>query len=121
MRRIRLSADAVADIERLLARSAAAFGPQARERYERLLAAALEDIAADPERAASKARDDLRPGLRSYHLAFARKQARGRGRTVARPRHFVLYRIAGVRVDIVRVLHDAMDLAEHVPEGDSDE
>ncbi|MFO6011935.1 type II toxin-antitoxin system RelE/ParE family toxin, partial [Pseudomonas aeruginosa] len=36
---------------------------------------------------------------------------------VVRPRHFVFYRMATDQVlEVVRVLHDAMDLDQHLPQ-----
>jgi hypothetical protein len=31
------------------------------------------------------------------------------------PRHFVLYRFAGEFVEFARMLHDSLDLAQHLP------
>ena len=66
------------------------------------LVAALE---AGPEIAGSAARDEIPPGLRSLHV----------GRLGRRGRHFILYRPAvGEVVEVLRILHDAMDLARHI-------
>ncbi len=52
------------------------------------------------------ANDVLRDGLRSLHVA-----RRGR-----RGRHFIMYRAsADDTIEVVRILHDGMDLAAHVP------
>jgi toxin ParE1/3/4 len=54
----------------------------------------------------SLARDEVAPGLRSLHAA-----RRGR-----RGRHVVLDRVAGGNtIEVVRILHDAMDLPRHLP------
>lgn len=54
----------------------------------------------------TKAREDIAPGLRLLH-------AGGRGR------HVLLFRPAGDNVIMVlRILHDAMDLARHIPPRD---
>lgn len=48
-------------------------------------------------------------------------RALGRGRTVRiqRPRHILVYRAAHAdQVEIVRVVHDAMELARHIPNDD---
>lgn len=37
-----------------------------------------------------------------------------------RPRHFILFRYDGDRIAVLRVLHDAMDLAHHVDEREGD-
>lgn len=116
MWRLRLSPVAEQDIEDILAHSEANFGKQARLRYEALLEAGLSEIASDPDRPAVRRRDELSPGVRTYHLYYAREQARNEYGAVKRPRHFVLFRLRAPDIlDVGRVLHDAMDLAEHLP------
>ena len=116
MWRLRLSAVAEQDIEDILAHSEANFGKRARLRYEALLEAGLSEIASGPDRPAVRRRDELGPGVRSYHLYYAREQARHEYGTVKRPRHVFLFRLHASRfLDVGRVLHDAMDLGEHLP------
>jgi toxin ParE1/3/4 len=115
MRDLRIAREAASEIEQLLTHSAATFGPAARRRYEQLIAVALNEIRRDPMLPGSAARDDLRAGLRAFHLSHARAKARRGGRTVLRPRHFIIYRVPDEKaVDIIRVLHDAMDLSDHI-------
>ena len=54
-------------------------------------------------------------GARTYHLELSRTRMTGQG--VKEPRHFLLYRRRpdGV-IEIARVLHEARDLARHLPE-----
>lgn len=54
-------------------------------------------------------------GARVYHLAFSRSRMSRPG--VKEPRHLLLYRHSGDVVEVARILHDAEDLARHVPEG----
>jgi toxin ParE1/3/4 len=116
MWRLRLSPVAEQDIEDILAHSEENFGKEARLRYEALLEAGLSEIASDPDRPAVRRRDELGPGVRAYHLYDAREQARTEHGTVKRPRHFILFRLCEPDIlDVGRVLHDAMDLAEHLP------
>lgn len=76
---------------------------QARE-YGELIREALVAIADDPRR--GKSRDDVRPGVLAHHI----KQ---RGRPA---RHIIFYRIGPTgTVEVVRVLHDAMDFEQHLP------
>lgn len=108
----RLSPSARTDIIEALAWSRRQFGEQAGNRYETLLAAAIRDIAGDPNRVGSRARPELGHGARTWHLRLSRTHVVGD--EVRRPRHLLLYRTeAGVMV-IGRVLHDAMDLPSHV-------
>ena len=113
---VRLSDSAQADIVSLLAWSESHFGEIVRQRYEVLLATALRDIAADPERAGSVDRPELGPGVRSYHLRHSRDRARDRDGFIRQPRHFLLYRaLLPDMIGIGRVLHDAMDVEQHLP------
>jgi toxin ParE1/3/4 len=117
-----LARTARADIVDLLAQTEANFGEIARDRYELLLDTALRDIAAKPDRIGSIAQPALGQGVRSYHLRHSRERARTEYGIVQRPRHLLLYR--HVRVDLLgvgRVLHDAMDIARHLPSEFGDE
>ena len=58
-----------------------------------------------PERAGSR---QIEGGRWLYHLRSSRGRLFGSG--VRAPRHFLLYRHDDVRVELLRVLHDAMDL-----------
>ena len=89
------------------------FGAAAADRYEALIGQALADIREDPFRLGAAKRPDLPDAIYSYHLAASRDRVPG-GR-VHTPRHFVLYRVLGFRVEVLRLLHDSRDLARHVP------
>ena len=116
MYRLRLSVLAERDIEDILAHSQSNFGERARLRYEALLEAGLQQIATDPKRPAVRAREDLGPGVLTYHLYYAREHARTDHGTVKRPRHLLLFRISDpTLIDVGRVLHDAMELSAHLP------
>lgn len=122
MRRYRLAAAARSDIARLIVHTENQFGTAARQRYQALLVTALRDIAADPECIGSTARPELGKTLRSYHLRHGRDRAARGNATVRRPRHLLIYRAsARDRIDIVRVLHDAMELQRHMPSSDSND
>ncbi|MCU0248395.1 MAG: type II toxin-antitoxin system RelE/ParE family toxin [Bryobacter sp.] len=114
--RIVLSPSAQSDIREALLWSRERFGENAAERYRDLIKQALRDIAADPERPGAANRPDLANGIRTYHLFFSRDRARGPAGTVNKPRHFVIFRRRGNRIDILRILHDARDLERHLPE-----
>jgi toxin ParE1/3/4 len=118
---VRISALAEDDIVDILARTEEAFGEAARLRYETLLAVCLRDIAIDPLRPGSAARPEIGDAIRTYHLRHGRARVPPAS-LVRKPRHFLLYRV--LKPDIVgvgRVLHDAMDLPQHVPPAYGDE
>src|SRR5438876_8676171 len=81
------------DIARILAWTEANFGPTILRRYAKLMATAIEEVAANPELVGSSARPEIADHCRTYHLFFSRKSAcRPRDR-IRRPRHFLLYRV----------------------------
>jgi toxin ParE1/3/4 len=114
VRQVRLSPRAAGDLVDVLQWSLDAFGTLAAQRYEQLLYRALADLAADPHRAGVKSREDLRSGLYSYHLYYSRR--RGRGNVlVSRPRHAVFFTVRPDLIDVIRILHDAMDRGGNLP------
>lgn len=111
----RLSASAQADIIDILSWSHVRFGPVARQRYESLLVSALRDIASSPCRAGSMARPELGNHVRSWHIRLSIRSGTPDAARVKHPRHFLIYRPEDTRIAVGRVLHDAMELARHVP------
>ncbi|MBC7506171.1 MAG: type II toxin-antitoxin system RelE/ParE family toxin [Sandarakinorhabdus sp.] len=106
---LRIAGPARRDIARLLIWSADMFGGDARQRYEKLLARALDGIAGD-DPASSRDASEIGHDLRLYHLRNSRLSGDDRP-PVARPRHFLIYRRDSAdRVTLLRVLHDASDL-----------
>jgi toxin ParE1/3/4 len=70
------------------------------------LVQAISELVKGPDIVGSKAREEIMPGLRTLHVA----------RHGRRGRHFLMYRVATkTTIDIVRILHDAMDLQGHIP------
>jgi toxin ParE1/3/4 len=75
-------------------------------RYRDTLVEAIGELAEGPDVAGSKARDEIMPGLRT--LQVARRGRRGS--------HFLIYRAAPKStIEIIRILHDRMDLKRHAP------
>ncbi|MDF3934894.1 type II toxin-antitoxin system RelE/ParE family toxin [Pseudomonas citronellolis] len=115
-RSLRLSLAAREDIVEVLRYTESRFGPSLRGRYQGLLFGAFSALIQEPARIGSKAREELGAGLRSLHLAYCRSEARTA--KVARPRHIVFYRLGNdLAVEVVRVLHESMDLERHLPKG----
>jgi toxin ParE1/3/4 len=103
--RVRLSEPAEHDFLAILDWTAENFGRRQATIYRRTLIAALAALHDGPDVPGSVLRDEIQPGLRSLHVA-----RRGR-----RGRHFVLYRAsAGSTIEVIRILHDAMDVAANV-------
>lgn len=111
----RLSTEADEELTYLLGWSEFHFGEDAADRYESLVSHAIRDLAEDPIRPGSKHRPDLGPDVYVYHLTHSRKRAETPTGIVQRPRHFIVYRFDDEVLKIVRILHDAMDLPEHLP------
>lgn len=104
------------DIASILTWTEANFGPQILKRYGKLIATAIEQVAANPELAGSSNRPEIAKHCRTYHLFFSRKAAGRTENRIRHPRHFLLYRVTEASVvEIGRVLHDSMDLQAHLP------
>lgn len=113
---LHLSLHAEEDIVEIFAFTFNKFGAAALRRYEHLLTVALERLAENPLRPGSIARPEFGKSLRTYHLRFSRQEARIAEGTVQRPRHLIVYRILNAQqIEIVRLLHDSMELDRHLP------
>lgn len=112
---IRIAPQAHTDIADILRFTEVRQGKDIRSRYQDLLQATFHSLAEEPEHIRSTMREELSPGLRSLHLSFnALEMSDGR---LIRPRHIVFYRTGTDQVvDILRVLHDAMETRYHFPE-----
>jgi toxin ParE1/3/4 len=115
MARFRLARPAQIDLANILATSAERWGAEGRQRYAAVLAAAMRQIADQPEGPLTKKRPELRSGIRSFHVRYTRISAEDA--TVRRPVHVLYYRVAqeGV-IEIVRVLHERMEPSRHLDE-----
>jgi toxin ParE1/3/4 len=105
----RLTEAAAEDVEQILIESARLFGPVQRDRYASILEKAIGMVADNPNRVGSRGRDDLSPGLRSFHLELA-------ARRLGAASHIVFYMTTdrGDAVIVVRVLHESMDSTRHI-------
>jgi toxin ParE1/3/4 len=105
---VRLAAAAELDFANILRWTAETFGARQAGLYRDAIVQAIGELADGPDVAGSKARDEILPGLRT--LRIARRGRRGS--------HFLMYRAAPKRtIEIVRILHDRMDLERHAPTG----
>src|ERR1700686_1142938 len=105
------------DIASILAWTQENFGPHTLKRYAKLIQTAIEEVAANPALPGSAQRPEIAANCRTYHLIHSRKKAGGRGNRIRKPRHFLLYRVSeSDAVEIGRVLHESMELEQHLPE-----
>ena len=94
------------DIREAVAWSRRRFGTLQAERYRLAIQATTETLRQAPLGAATRARNELAPGLRSLHMRRAGQPGR----------HLLIYRVAEPDIVVVlRLLHDAMDIARHLP------
>jgi toxin ParE1/3/4 len=112
---LRLSNSALADIENILEWTVGAFGVIGCQRYEALIETALVHLSTDPSRPGVKQRKDLGKEIYTYHLSSSRLKPQRTATQVAKPRHFIVFSITGQTINVARLLHDAMDLAQHLP------
>jgi toxin ParE1/3/4 len=109
------TAPADSDFIKIMDWSAHQFGAAAADRYEALIGQAVNDLREDPFRAGARHRPELPEDVYIYHLASCRERMTAADRVKA-PRHFLLYRVASVRIEVLRILHDSRDLARHLPQ-----
>jgi toxin ParE1/3/4 len=81
------------------------FGPKQADIYQARLIALMSALETDPLQIGSKPRDEIGQGLRTLHMDA--KNIRGR--------HLVLYRIVDSEIQVLRFLHDAMELSRQLP------
>jgi toxin ParE1/3/4 len=110
MPRFRIAQPAQRDLADILTTSAERWGTDGRRRYAHLLAAAMRAVAANPEGPLTQPRNEVAPGLRSFHV----RHARAAQASVKKPVHVLYYRaiLPGV-IEIVRVLHERMEPSRH--------
>src|SRR5262249_43205766 len=110
--RVRLGATAELDFANILKWTVENFGARQAHIYRDTLIQAIGELSDGPEFVGSKARDHIMPGLRTVHVA-----RRGR-----RGSHLLLYRaIQGRVIEVIRILHDKMDIQRHVPLSSDDD
>ena len=113
MASFRFSLLARADLAQILATSAERWGIEGRRRYAAVLAAAMRQVAAEPEGPTTRDRGDLSPSIRSFHLRNVR--AAKAEAQVRRPVHVVYYRVVRPGLmEVVRVLHERMEPSRHL-------
>jgi toxin ParE1/3/4 len=109
--RVRLAAAAQADFRNILVWTSANFGAKQARIYSATLSIALTELTRGPIKSGATPRDDI--GKRIFALHVARHRRKGR--------HFVVFRVGrdinGELIDVLRLLHDAMDLPRLIQPG----
>jgi toxin ParE1/3/4 len=104
--RVRLGAAAELDFANILKWTTENFGARQSRVYRNTIVQAIGELADGPDVVGSRARDEIMPGLRTLHVA----------RHGRRGSPFLMYRVGpGSAIEIVRILHDRMDLQRHIP------
>lgn len=91
-----LSPEAVDDRKDIVAYSVATWGEEQAKKYNQKLRDALAAIRSNPR--LGRPHPQLPPVYQVYHAG----------------RHYIVYSVANTRIEIVRILHDQMDLSRHV-------
>jgi len=85
------------------------FGQRQADRYSEIVEAAIEALSSSVLPPGAKKRNDIGLGVHTLHVAR-------RGRNA---RHVVVYRQEKPdQILVLRILHDSMDIAQHLPSND---
>ena len=105
---VRIGTAANTDLKNIVRWTVAKFGPEQARSYAQTLDAALQELRGGPHILGSKDVGDFAPGVRMLHVA---RQGRS-------GRHFVVFRVGSSSdqnaIDVLRILHDSMDVIRHV-------
>ena len=99
-----LTAAAEADFQNIVAWTLEQFGDRQARIYAEILSSAIIALADGPTTVGARERREIGEGLFTLHVS-------------RNGRHFVLFRVRRSKrqVEILRLLHDAMDIRLHVP------
>lgn len=106
---IRLTQSAEDDFQSILRWTRTQFGLRQSKTYARTLSLALTDLVNGPNILGARQREEIGSGIYTLHVA----------RNGRRGRHFVVFRVssssAAPCIEVLRVLHETMDLPRHFP------
>lgn len=104
---MRLTHQAELDVLDITQWTAEQFGELQADQYLETISLALEALANGPETPGVKNRNELGPDICTLHIARHGRKAS----------HFVVFRVSEAQVlDILRILHDRMELSRHIPD-----
>jgi toxin ParE1/3/4 len=95
----RLTVLALKDLRSIGRYTQTTWGREQRNRYLTKLDESFHLLAANPQR--GRVCDDIRAGYRKYHVG----------------RHLIFYRIVQDDIEIIRILHDSMDVESNLDDG----
>lgn len=103
---VRLVAVSERDYLEVVRRSAQDFGPLQAEVYAETLGLAIDSLREKgPETIGVKERKEIGPGILTLHAARHHRKAS----------HFIVFRVVeNQTIEVLRILHDRMDLARHI-------
>jgi toxin ParE1/3/4 len=106
---VRLSTAAEADYQQILHWTVENFGTAQARHYADTLSSALTALSAGPAIIGAKGQPEIGNNIRTLHVA----------RNGCKGRHFVMFRVGNILgrdvIDVLRLLHDSMDLERHLP------
>jgi toxin ParE1/3/4 len=105
---VRLGRQAEQDYIEILQWTTKTFGEGQASTYAETIALAIEALEGGPDVLGARTRDDIQRGIWTLHVA---RQGRA-------GRHFVVFRVEGSDIDVLRLLHNSMDLPRHLPAAD---
>lgn len=110
-RAVRITALAERDIADIHRHSRREFGKAAAHRYRALIALGIDTLAEDPFQRTARNHAGLLGGAKTFHLRHVRQTEAVK---VGHPRHLLVFAHDERTIEILRVLHEAMDLPRHV-------
>lgn len=107
---VRLVAVSERDYHEVIKRSAEDFGPLQAGVYAQTLGLAIDALRENgPQAIGVREREEIGPGIFTLHAARHQRKAS----------HFLVFRVLEIRtIEILRILHDRMDLARHVSQAE---
>jgi toxin ParE1/3/4 len=106
---VRLTKTAESDYQSIIVRTLREFADLQARIYADALSAALVALTAGPTKVGALERKEIGKDIFTLHVA----------RGGPKGRHFVVFRVGSGkrqrRIDVLRLLHDAMDLRRHIP------
>ena len=103
---VRLVAVSELDFQEIIKRSAQNFGPVQAEVYAQTLGFSIDALREKgPETIGVKDREEIGTGIFMLHAARHNRKAS----------HFLVFRVIEIRtIEVLRILHERMDLARHI-------